>query len=209
MEQRWSALNRSWFALGRLGWYTERVRRRALLRLAAGLALAASLPPGAAGAAADDLPPVLRTVLPSRLLVPAIGVDAPIVELGLKEDGAMDSPQGPDPVGWYSFSPTPGNPGNAVFSGHRDWYTGATGVFWRLGDLKPDDRVMVVLADGSRVGYAVQLSVLIRPDDMPIADVVGQTRDEIATLITCEGSFDPSARDYDKRRVVWARRVPG
>ncbi len=153
------------------------------------------------------LPPIIHSTPPARLLIPSIGVDAPVIELGLRSDGSMPSPQGPDPVAWYDFSPTPGNPGNAVFAGHRDWYTGVTGVFWRLGEVAPGDRVSVLLADGSEVDYAVKLSVLIGSNDMPVDEVVGQTDDEIITLITCEGSFDPASREYDKRRVVWAERV--
>lgn len=152
------------------------------------------------------LPPVVQTVKPSRLEIRSIGVDASVLELGVKDDGTMESPQGPDPVAWYDFSPTPGNPGNTVFAGHRDWYTGATGVFWRLGELSPGDAVSVRLADGSTVEYAVKLSVLIPPDGMKIEEIVGQTPDEMITLISCEGSFDPTSHDYDKRRVVWAAR---
>src|SRR5579884_1938256 len=154
------------------------------------------------------LPPIMHATLPARLEIPSIGVDAQVVELALRDDGSMPSPDGPDPVAWYDFSPTPGEPGNTVFAGHRDWHTGVTGVFWRLGELNPGDQVSVVLADGSEVDYAVKLSVLMGPNDMSIADVVGQTDDEMITLITCEGSFDPSSREYDKRRVVWAFRVP-
>src|SRR5262245_26939300 len=165
-------------------------RLAAVLALAAALAAAlASAPVGAAG---GDLPAVRQTVRPARLLVPSIGVDAPIVELGLEPDGAMISPAGPDPVGWYSFSPTPGNAGNAVLAGHRDWYTGVVGVFWRLGELGQGSGLTIVLEDGTRLDYVVDLSALIGPGEVPIEDVVGQTRDEMITLITCEGSFDPA-----------------
>jgi LPXTG-site transpeptidase (sortase) family protein len=152
------------------------------------------------------LPPIVQTVKPARLQIPAIGVDAPVVQLSVKDDGTMESPQGPDPVAWYDFSPTPGNAGNAVFAGHRDWHTGVTGVFWRLGDLSQGDTIAVRLADGRAVEYVVKLSVQIGPDEMPIDQVVGQTPDEIITLITCEGSFDAASHDYDHRRVVWAAR---
>jgi sortase A len=159
--------------------------------------------------AAGDLPPVVHGAMPERLVVPSIGVDAPVVVVGLDEEGGMVSPDGPDPVGWYTFSPTPGQPGNTVVSGHRDWRTGVTGVFWRLGELVPGDRLSVVLADGNEVTYEVILSVLVGPDDMTIEEIVGQTQEEIITLITCEGVFDPESREYDKRRVVWANRVAG
>jgi LPXTG-site transpeptidase (sortase) family protein len=95
-----------------------------------------------------------------------------------------------------------------VFSGHRDWRTGVTGVFWRLGELVPGDRISVVLADGGSVEYEVLLSVLMGPEEMPVADIVGQTDVELITLITCEGSFNRQTREYDLRRVVWANRAP-
>jgi LPXTG-site transpeptidase (sortase) family protein len=150
----------------------------------------------------------VQTVRPTRLVVPSIGVDAPVVELGLKDDGAMESPDGPDPVGWYGFSPTPGNPGNAVLSGHRDWHTGVAGVFWRLGELREGADLTVVLEDGTSLTYVVGLSALIGPDEVPIDEVVGQTHNEMVTLISCEGSFDPASREYDKRRVIRAGRLP-
>jgi sortase (surface protein transpeptidase) len=153
------------------------------------------------------LPPVVHTAKPTKLQIPAIAVDATVIALGLKEDGAMESPQGPDPVGWYDFSPTPGNPGNAVFSGHRDWHTGVVGVFWRLNELSPGDQVSILLENGQQVDYTVKLSVLIPPDGMPIEEIVGPTAEETITLISCEGSFDQTSKDYDKRRVVWATRT--
>src|SRR5688572_7963661 len=71
--------------------------------------------------AAGNVPPVVHGAMPERLVVPSIGVDAPVIAVGLDEEGRMLSPEGPDPVGWYTFSPTPGQPGNTVISGHRDW----------------------------------------------------------------------------------------
>lgn len=182
---------------------------RCLLGAAAAALLATmmAMPLVVPAAAEADLPPVVHSIPAERLQIPAIGVDAPVVEVGYTAEGAMASPDGPYAVGWYPFSPTPGNPGNTVLSGHRDWRTGVTAVFWRLGELAPGDAVSVQLADGSSVDYRVVLSVLLAPDQMPIDEVVGPTREETITLITCEGSFDRASRDYDKRRVVWATRA--
>lgn len=173
--------------------------------LAIGLLGLSILLPSPASAASSDA--VVQTTPAARLRISSIGVDAPVIELGIMPDGSMDAPRTPEAVGWYNFSPTPGNPGNTVFSGHRDWRTGVTAVFWRLGDLVPGEPVSVELADGRRVDYAVVLSVVMAPDAMDVLDVVGPTSEETITLITCEGSFDPEARDYDKRRVVWATRI--
>jgi LPXTG-site transpeptidase (sortase) family protein len=180
---------------------------RAVAR-ALGLVVVLFVATAAGASAVGDLPAVVQTVKPARLVVPSLGVNAPVAVLGLEEDGAMPSPAGPDAVGWYDFSPTPGNAGNTVFSGHRDWRSGVTGVFWRLGELVPGDRIAVVLADGRSVDYEVLLSVLTGPSEMPIEEVVGQTELELITLITCEGSFNPATREYDRRRIVWALRAP-
>ena len=163
--------------------------------------------PSAAAAAGNERPPVLQTVAPTRLVVPAIGVDAPIFELGVLANGEMDAPNGPKPVGWYNFSPTPGNPGNTVMSGHKDWHTGVTAVFWRLNEIKPGDRISVQLVDGNFVEYVAAVSALIGANDMPINEVVGHTDVETITLITCEGVFNSATGEYDKRRVVWASRA--
>ena len=56
-----------------------------------------------------------------RLQIEAIGIDAPVVSLGVEADGTMQSPSGPLDAGWYTFSAIPGAPGNAVFSGHVDF----------------------------------------------------------------------------------------
>ncbi len=166
-----------------------------------------ALVPTIASAAGNDRPPVLQTIAPIRIVVPSIQVDAAIVELGVKPNGEMDSPDGPSPVGWYNFSPTPGNPGNTVMSGHRDWHTGVTGVFWRLSEIRPGDRISVQLMDGSRVEYIAAVSALLSEDEFPIGEVVGHTDVETITLISCEGIFNSATLGYDKRRVVWASRA--
>lgn len=153
------------------------------------------------------LPAVVHGALPTRLVIPKIGVNAPITDLGVTAEGVMESPWGPSQVGWYRFSPTPGQVGNAVFSGHRDWRTGVTAVFWRLGALVPGDSLEVRLADGRQIAYQVVFSMQVKPDTLPIEVIVGQTYDEMITLITCEGVFDATRHDYDLRRVVWASRV--
>ena len=77
---------------------------------------------------------------PTRVQIPAIGVDSPLMELGLQADGTMQVPPAESPAGWYSGAPTPGELGPAILAGHVDW-AGKPGVFLRLHDLKTDDEV--------------------------------------------------------------------
>jgi sortase (surface protein transpeptidase) len=56
-----------------------------------------------------------------RMRVDRLGVDAPLVTLGVDRQGVMEAPADPGSVGWYEFTSRPGlGSGNAVFAGHRD-----------------------------------------------------------------------------------------
>jgi hypothetical protein len=75
---------------------------------------------------------------PASVAIPAIGVHAPIVAVGLQADGTMQVPD-PGQVGWYRLGPQPGAPGPAVLIGHVDDRTGPA-VFYRLRQSAPATR---------------------------------------------------------------------
>src|SRR3972149_11086899 len=68
----------------------------------------------------------------ARLVIPRIGVDAPVVTMGVDGNGVMQSPKGPEEVGWYDFTAQPGFGGNAVFGGHGDFHDYGPAGFWGL-----------------------------------------------------------------------------
>lgn len=143
-----------------------------------------------------------------RLIIPKAGIDAPFVTLGvIAATNTMDSPKDKDHVGYYDFSPTPTHGGNTVLSGHVDWYTGETGVFWNLKKLQPGDEVDIQLEDGRVVRYRVTDTELYDADSAPVEQIIGPTPVESVTLITCEGVFNRAAAEYNKRRVVRAERI--
>src|SRR5688572_30167556 len=90
------------------------------------------------------------------LAMPSIGVTAAVSQMGYERDGRTPAtPNTPWGVGWYTFTDFPGRPGNAVMSGHVDWYTGAPAVFGRLRNVSLGDSIYMVLADGTPVAYQV------------------------------------------------------
>ncbi|HZQ37555.1 MAG TPA: sortase [Dehalococcoidia bacterium] len=144
----------------------------------------------------------------ARLVIPKIGVNAHFVTLGLiAGTNTMDSPKTKDDAGYYDFSPTPTHGGNTLISGHVDWYTGQTGVFWDLKKLTNGDDIQLVLQDGRTLHYKVTDTELYDADSAPVDEIVGPTAVESVTLITCEGTFDRASAEYNKRRVVRAERV--
>jgi LPXTG-site transpeptidase (sortase) family protein len=177
-------------------------------RSADGATLPLALPSASADGAtlpSAPLPAGARTI---RLEIPAIGVDATVLAMGVDTSGVMEVPGEADVVAWYDFSASPGNEGNAVMSGHVD-YRGRLGVFYDLRKLSEGDEVLVWV-DGQRLRYVVEQSYLVRPEQADLQAIVGaRTGAETITLITCGGTFDRAAREYDHRQVVRARRTTG
>ncbi len=157
--------------------------------------------PSAAPAVAAGLP---RSI-PTRVSIPELGVESTLIKLGLQKDGSMAVPEGADPVGWFTGSPTPGQSGPAVLAGHVTW-NGERGVFFYLGQMVPGQRISVDRADGRTVAYAVTRVQTYAKDAFPTLAVYGNTSGPELRLITCAGDYDPSAEQpYDANVVVYAR----
>jgi LPXTG-site transpeptidase (sortase) family protein len=180
-----------------------------------GLATATSTSPGGTPTTPPDssAPQSTGTSTPKegtileRLVIPSIQLESPVETRGLNGRGEMEDPGGKDAVAWYNFSEFPGFGGNAVFSGHVDWFTGELGSFGRMKDLKEGDEVIVRMSDGMEMKYKVTYSKLYEASNVDIEDVVGRTEKDSLTFITCEGTFNRSAQDYSHRRIVRAERV--
>jgi Sortase domain len=141
---------------------------------------------------------------PVRLEVPAIGVAARVVRLGLGPDEAMQVPGDFAAAGWFAGGPVPGQLGPAVIAGHVDSRTGPA-VFYRLGELRPGDVVMVERADGTRLRFLVERADRFPKVGFPTAAVFGPVPSAALRLITCAGDFDRASGHYLDNLVVFAR----
>lgn len=142
---------------------------------------------------------------PNRLVIPELGINSAWLPLGYLADGlTMDSPPGPRDLGWYTFSGTPGETGNAVFAGHVDWYTGEPALFGGLATLKPGSVIQVSRADGMLATYDVVSSDWFNYLQTDATPIIAPTPTPTLTLITCGGVFDSVTHEYDMRLVVKA-----
>lgn len=141
-----------------------------------------------------------RAPLPLRLRIPSIGVNAQVESVGTDSQGFMGVPSNSAHVAWYNVLSRPGEVGDAVMTGHVDWYDTSCAVFCYLSSIRVGDQAAVDRADGSTVTYAVD-----RIDYYP----AGQAPDWIfqsdgpprLTLITCAGDYVPGY-GYTRRMVV-------
>ncbi|MFF7853468.1 class F sortase [Streptomyces sp. NPDC007904] len=145
---------------------------------------------------------------PARLLIPAIGVDAPFTDLDIGKKGQLEAPppHNTNLVGWYAKGVSPGEAGTAIIAGHVDTAT-SPAVFARLSELKEGDRFRVMRADGSKATFEVHETESFEKDDFPDERVYADTAGAEVRLITCAGSYDRAAKDYTENLVVFAHLV--
>ena len=140
---------------------------------------------------------------PVRLVIPDIGVDAGIEQVGIV-DGVMGTPVEPMNVGWYSGLSSPGTGSNVVMAGHVDYYTVGPAVFYGLGSLGYGATISVLGPDGAGITYAVSESYVLGAG-AGADGVIAPTGVETLTLITCTGAF--AGGEYDSRQIVRATRI--
>lgn len=152
----------------------------------------------------EDLEPV-DNPHPTRVHIPALGVDAPVTALGVASNGEMEVPDDSETVAWYEHGPSPGQEGSAVLAGHVD-YNGRQGVFFRLDDLRDGDTITVEFGQSDPRMFTVVDGASIDKAELPIDRLFRRAGRPVLTLITCGGEFDPARRSYRSNVVV--RAVP-
>ncbi len=147
---------------------------------------------------------IQKGLVPTKIEIPAIEVDAPIAAQGLNESGEMTVPDNGEEVGWFEPGSMPGNPGNAILAGHVDDYTGPA-VFFRLKELKPGDEVIVTGEMGETLTFIVQEVVAYPKNEAPLRQIFGPSNENNLNLLTCTGVYDRSIKDHEERLVVYTK----
>lgn len=163
-----------------------------------GASTASALP---AGCAARHTP-----ITPSSIQLRSMGVDSPVLSLGLADDGTPQTPPFSQPytVGWYNLGPKPGaRQGKAVLTAHtfsRGHALGNAMADARTG-LKPGAVISMTDGQGRTLCWLVSGATKVwvkdyDPDSTVIYDDAG--RPELAIVICW---------DYDKGSKFWASRI--
>ena len=152
---------------------------------------AAALPSAAGPPPAAPAPPAAGTELtakmspePTRLIIPAIGLDTGVREVFVV-DGVWEVAE--YAAGYLSGTALPGEDGNTALAGHA----GLRGAVFRdLGALAPGDEVFLE-AGGKRFRYAVRATQAVWPTQV---EVLEPTATPTLTMITCT--------NWDTQRLV-------
>jgi hypothetical protein len=148
----------------------------------------------------------LSRSVPVSLRIPAIGVKARVIPLGLDAKGGVAVPPLSTPflTSWYDRGSAPGQAGPAVLLGHVDSAAVGPAVFYRLGALAPGNLVYVTRRDRRTVVYRVTAVALYPEQDFPARDVYGFTPQPTLRLITCGGDYDEQTHHYLGRTIAFA-----
>jgi sortase (surface protein transpeptidase) len=153
--------------------------------------------------------PPLNMAADVHLVIPKIGVNAPVEPVRVQTDGSLGIPARNqwEGVGWYQGGPIPGQYGSAVMDGHLDRPGKVPAVFWRLHELSIGDRVTVEDTNGHRQHFQVTKVASYSPKNAPTAQIFGNTSGIFLNLITCAGEWIPEQRQTSLRLVVYTTLV--
>lgn len=147
-----------------------------------------------------------RAAAPTAVEIPGLGVHSELVELGLDDERRLEVPADPALAGWYEAGPRPGDHGAAVIVGHVD-STAGPGVFWRLHELRPGDRIVVHGEDGASLEFVVDRLEQWPKDEFPTERVYREADGAELRLVTCGGSFDDAIGRYRDNIIAFATLV--
>ncbi len=144
---------------------------------------------------------------PVAVRVDAVGLDLPVVPVGVRDDGQMDVPLYVSEVGWYEYGPAPGaDAGSAVLSAHVDSELGAAPMA-ALFEVEPGAIVEVTTRSGAVLEFRVEQVEQLGKAQLPLDDLFARDGPPVLQLVTCAGDFDPVAGAYEDNLIVTATPV--
>lgn len=139
---------------------------------------------------------------PQRIVIPDIGLDAPVEQIGVEpvQSGGNTYYQWLVPedfvAGWHDNSARLGQPGNTVLNGHHNVHGE---VFRDIVDLQVGDEILLYDASGEYSYVVTEKEILLERGqslDVRLANAqwIAPTEDERITLVTCWPYTDNSHR---------------
>jgi sortase (surface protein transpeptidase) len=112
---------------------------------------------------------------------------------------SVEVPLDPTLVGWFRLGAQPGEPGTALFFGHRARH----GAFWHVPDMKKGTVIRVRGRNGVTTIWKISSLQTISKNELPqtLFQIDGPPR---LALVTCGGDFDYRLRHFRDNVIAWA-----
>lgn len=131
-----------------------------------------------------------------------------IQRVGIDQFGAVAAPNNIHKAGWFVDSVTPGQKGLSIIDGHEGGPT-MDGIFKHLTDVAIGDQIIITMGDKSQYTYQVFEREVLAEEASASAlfNQSPQSIDGQLNVITCTGLFDEKTQTYNKRVIVYAKRI--
>lgn len=154
------------------------------------------------------LPDPEVVVAPQRISIPNLGVDMPVVDVGVEDTGQMELPEDPAVAGWYRYGPGVNHAaGNQMVAAHVDAVGYPIGPLSRLRDVGVGADVVVTGDDGSSRTYRIESLTYYEKATLPVRDLFARDGAPGLVIITCGGPFNSETGSYRDNVVAIARPV--
>lgn len=144
---------------------------------------------------------------PIRIRIPALGVDAPVIAVGVNVAGELAVPANVVQAAWYQGGSAPGQRGTAIIAAHVD-FRGALGLFNKLRTLSRGAVIEITDASGNVRQFRVSSGQLApKSDPTTVRELAAASaapgRPRLA-LITCGGDLNYAKHSYYDNFVLLA-----
>lgn len=137
---------------------------------------------------------------PVKLEFQQTQVTVNILPVGLDAAGRMLVKDNLEVASWYKQSAVPGNQGNALIAGHRDW-KGKLGPFQYLENIQKGEHILIQYENKEVRTFQVIEKQVYPAEEVP-PSVMNIQEGSRVTLITCTGNFIREKREYQDRLIV-------
>lgn len=145
---------------------------------------------------------------PSTVTLPGVDTSVPIVPVGVLPTRALQLPEHPGAIGWWSAGPLPGSAqGTVVLAGHVDSAKYGVGPLRQLLTDELRGPIDVLDTEGVVHRYTVS-SRRSYPKAALSGDLFTGSGPPQLALITCSGPFDQRTGHYADNVVVLAKPAP-
>jgi len=133
----------------------------------------------------QSFPKTKYSVSQNRIIIPKIGVNAPIIE-------SKNSEYGLSKGSWHvPESSTPDKGGNTVITGHRFKYLPPNNLTFYLFDKLEIGDIVSVLWKEKNYYYKIKETKIVKPTDLSILE---PTKKSILTMFTCDPIYSQKNR---------------
>lgn len=143
---------------------------------------------------------------PRYIYIPAIGVNARVLSVGVNSRGNIDTPSNLNDTAWYDGSAKPGQEGQVFIDGHTSFSSSINAAFNSLPKLKSGDQITIEKGDGQKVNYNITQVETVDANQVDMGKALNPPAGakKGLTLMTCTGTFNYRSQTADKRLIVYA-----